>query len=309
MAGGSCQPSNPCKSGTYSCATGTRQCVEGGNKASGTTCGGSQACSNATETTADTCNGSGQCQTGETRSCGVYVCGGNQCRTNCDTATHCASGYYCGSGKKCVEQKQNGALCANNDECSSFVCGGRCCPVNMPCSCTQPSAGNLLVNEGFDTGMSNWSDDPSGTAEVWTGTYDAESCAYSGSVGITVSASDISRGSGQIAECVIERLARGIQLRRTDHDQPEETPDLLSQCTLKFFTTTNCTGSSIATATVDPLAPDPPLTYNWYAFGDSLTAPAGTRSGSLECFFFNDDSSLVDLWLDMLYLSPAPTKF
>ena len=48
-AGASCQPTNPCKTGATSCATGSPVCMESGNRASGTMCGANMVC-NATGT-------------------------------------------------------------------------------------------------------------------------------------------------------------------------------------------------------------------------------------------------------------------
>ena len=43
-AGASCQPTNPCKTGATSCATGSPVCMESGNRASGTMCGANMVC-------------------------------------------------------------------------------------------------------------------------------------------------------------------------------------------------------------------------------------------------------------------------
>src|SRR5262249_35239458 len=66
-AGSSCQPTNACKTGTTSCATGSPVCVESGNRANGTTCGTGMVCNTgscATCSSGGTCTPTNPCHTG-----------------------------------------------------------------------------------------------------------------------------------------------------------------------------------------------------------------------------------------------------
>src|SRR5215831_7969487 len=53
-------------------------------------------------------------------------------------------------------KKSPGEPCTSAFECSSGLCGGRCCNPGVGCTCTQPSAANLIVNPGFDNALSGW---------------------------------------------------------------------------------------------------------------------------------------------------------
>ena len=80
-AGQACQPTNQCKTGVTSCATGAPVCTESGNKGQGTQCGPGQSCSGGVLTLQGTCNATGMCMAAT-----------SQCPSGCNTAgTDCAT--------------------------------------------------------------------------------------------------------------------------------------------------------------------------------------------------------------------------
>jgi hypothetical protein len=115
-AGASCQPTNPCKTGATSCATGSPVCMESGNRASGTMCG-----------TNMVCNATGSCV-----GCTPGVCTPtNPCHTGNLT---CATG-----APVCTDSGQNqadGTICGANLVCKTGNCVA--CVANQPCQPTNP---------------------------------------------------------------------------------------------------------------------------------------------------------------------------
>jgi hypothetical protein len=150
MAGGTCQPDNPCKTGTYSCSSGNRLCVEAGNKSRNVSCGAAQSCSNGTKVTAKTCDGAGKCTGGTSSSCAPYQCSGDDCASSCPAntcgsqCTVCKSTEWCDSGS-CRARTKLGMGCSSSKECLSgnFCTDGVCCeksscPTCQSCANTTP---------------------------------------------------------------------------------------------------------------------------------------------------------------------------
>lgn len=188
-----CQPpTNPCKTGTTSCTTGSMTCLESGNVGSGTPCGAAASCTGTTKTNAAVCNGSGTCAA-TTQSCSN---GCNAAKTDCLT---CSAGQTSCSGT-CVDTTSNAAHCGAscgacgtatpiclNSTCvqctSDSYCSGvepSCDVPSHTCVCRRPSAGNVILNAGFDTNLNGWLFDP-GTGVSWKSD-DADGCAGSGSL-------------------------------------------------------------------------------------------------------------------------------
>ena len=133
LEGGPCQPTNPCKTGTYSCATGSAVCTETGNQAVDLPCGAGQSCTNGTKTLAAACNASGQCVStpvacpfgcnGAGTDCAICPAGQTSCPNGCKSLTNdpsnCAAcGLSCpqplggtGSGLAVCAGSQCGASC------------------------------------------------------------------------------------------------------------------------------------------------------------------------------------------------------
>lgn len=133
QSGGACQPSNPCQKGTYSCATGTQQCVPSGNQPATVACGAAPSCTGSTKHLQQMCDGNGACAPQVTQACPANeACSGTDCACNapnqlCNGAcvnTQTDPKYCGGCGIGCGDQlvcsaglctcggnTPNGALC------------------------------------------------------------------------------------------------------------------------------------------------------------------------------------------------------
>ena len=116
-AGSSCQPTNACKTGAVSCATGSPVCMESGNRASGTMCGANMVC-----------NATGSC----------VSCSANSA---CPPANPCHTGTLtCSTGAPvCTDTGQSvsdGTTCGANLVCKGGACVA--CVANQPCQPTNP---------------------------------------------------------------------------------------------------------------------------------------------------------------------------
>jgi len=151
-------------------------------------------CTDGTAMAASTCDSAGNCTISSTKvTCGPYKCGSGACLMRCEKSADCIDGNYC-ANQSCLPKKAVGSVCASLDECTSAVCGGRCC--SSPCTCPQPSPNNLLKNAGFDSDLSSW-DVFSGEKEIgvqWNSD-DVDGCPYSGSFKVV-------GGLGQPFQCI-----------------------------------------------------------------------------------------------------------
>ena len=139
-AGGSCTAPDVCKLGVYSCATGTQTCVDGANKANGTSCGSNMVCSNGVCgacTAGAACTPTNACHTGTTDcSTGTPVC--KDSGSNVANGTSCGTNQYCydGSCTTCVA----GGTCTPSDPCQtgSYACasGQKVCVPSGPSGAT-----------------------------------------------------------------------------------------------------------------------------------------------------------------------------
>jgi len=139
-------PEGPCFQGTTVCATSsTTTCVFEGPKPMGTTCsqGG---CTDGEVQDPGTCDGAGACVIPQPTSCGGFQCAGPaSCAVACTiTDVHCASDKYCVS-LNCVDRKQNGDTCGDDEQCLSGHCvAGICCDTECDGSCSSCAvSGNL----------------------------------------------------------------------------------------------------------------------------------------------------------------------
>ncbi len=150
-SGGTCQPANPCKNGTFSCATGTSVCVETTNKAMGTECGGTQMCSAGVQTNVRTCNATGTCQAAVTTTCPPSGCNtaGTTCNPPCATGlTQCGIGSnacydlmsddkHCGgcsgTGTDCTTATSSPRIVAHCRSSKCLLEDGNLCVANSDC--------------------------------------------------------------------------------------------------------------------------------------------------------------------------------
>jgi hypothetical protein len=89
-----CQPQNPCKNGTTSCATGASTCVESGNKTPGTLCGAGQSCANGVLTLPAMCSNTGTCAAATMQCQNGCNSSGTDCATCPNGQTSCADGCH-----------------------------------------------------------------------------------------------------------------------------------------------------------------------------------------------------------------------
>jgi hypothetical protein len=109
--------------------------------------------------------------------CDPFLCGATACKTTCATSTaDCTSTSYC-TAPNCVAKKGLGAVCGGGEQCTTAICGGRCC--SAPCTCPQQSTANVLTNAGFDSNLNGWSNPA--VASQWTG-QDVDGCPFSGAM-------------------------------------------------------------------------------------------------------------------------------
>jgi hypothetical protein len=192
VASGRDDPQSRCGSAAASASCGTTGHCDGlgaCEKYSSATVCVPTSCSGSQFTPAVFCDGLGNCPAPAPRGCDPYTCATSSCKTTCATSADCTSTNYC-SGTSCVPKKGLGAVCATPGECSTSICGGRCCLA--PCTCPQQSAGNLLINPGFDTNLTGWS--IPAVASQWS-SQDVDGCPFSGAFQV------ISSGLG-LAQCV-----------------------------------------------------------------------------------------------------------
>jgi hypothetical protein len=132
---GGADPTNTCRDqGAASCGSDGTCNGTGGCKryAPGTVCVAAR-CSAGTYTSESTCDGQGRCEAGSMRPCSPFVCnsGGTACFNSCTDNNQCIPTRMCQDGQ--CGRKEDGAACAEDDECASTHCvDGFCC--NTTCT-------------------------------------------------------------------------------------------------------------------------------------------------------------------------------
>lgn len=116
---------------------------------------------------------------------GSEVCDGD-CPTDC-ASSGCTVGMLSGSAATCDAVCKTTTITAKVD-------GDGCCPPTAdynsdndcapPPGCTPPSAGNMILNPGFATGLTHWDESGSYGTVGWT-SGDYEGCSVSGSALLT----------------------------------------------------------------------------------------------------------------------------
>jgi hypothetical protein len=133
---------------------------------------------------------------------GGYICAANACKTSCAAQSDCVSTSYCEtSTATCVIKKMPGQVCTAALQCTTGVCGGRCCNTGVTCNCPVQSTANLIQNGGFDllAQLDGWVVG-SGPGTVTWQANDPNSCPYSGSAYIDNSAG--TANSRTLSQCV-----------------------------------------------------------------------------------------------------------
>lgn len=320
---GTCDAAGACKSKKgQACAATIGGCITGSTCASGFCC--NQSCGN-DATCAGTCAGrpdgtcqypttacgtaicsgpnfvdrgtcaQGSCSAPTPRPCaGGFVCSANACKTACTASSDCAATYYC-TGAMCNAKKAAGQVCVVAEECTTASCSGRCCNAGVPCTCPQPSRGNLVVNPGFDSGLTGWTADPGVSATIST-MEDADGCAFSRAALISNSGPD---SSFSFWQCV--PVSPG-----TDYNSGVRVASrgAFIHCDLDAFDRAGCVGTR--TSVLDGLL--------WVNTAWSSGSPfpfqtaSSTRSVRIACYSEPTESP-ASFFMDELYLSSVPGRF
>jgi hypothetical protein len=274
-----------------------------------------ESCSNgATESIelpAGTCNGAGLCSDPSPRSCNGYTCGPSRCKMSCTSGADCSSSYYCDlPSSTCRVKKGLSAPCGSGTECGTGICGGRCCA--QACTCPVPSAANRLANPGFDSNDASWDRDPMNY--VGHHAFDGTDCSYSGSIRLTPSASHIEGSWALIHQCAgvnpgttYNFGGRGMAWWGDAVSQS----DFLVGCRVSFHgSPTDCqAGANPAASKNIQWSSQIATRWGWVSFEDSLAAPAGAAFARFECEAIDDSGTVPEIYLDNLFLSPAPAKY
>jgi hypothetical protein len=294
--GTDCSPSTPESCGLDGKCDGTGACRK---YAAGTVCG-SETCPQGTSTHTPTpkCDGNGTCVR-QSESCMNYQCNSSaaRCKTICaNSATDCVSTTYC-NGSSCVLRKAAGQVCSDPRECASDLCGGRCCHPGVACTCTQPSAGNLLKNAGFDLDLAGWSvTDGQGTIE-WTNDMeraDFEKCPFSGGARIDAPANSASR---KIEQCV------AVAPSTTHYFNARLSWFALSgasapTCEVLLFDLAGCAGGSTLAASIQWMD----LVWGPTGPPKSFVTSAATASAKVSCSMAGGGTFGASAWVDFLHV-------
>lgn len=189
--------------------------------------------------------------------------------------------------------KADGQPCSAASECATGVCGGRCCAAG--CTCTLPSASNLLKDPGIDVDVSNWT---ASIGAITKSAFDAQKCPYSGSLAATADAEQV------VTQCVrntplVGDFNFGAQFRFDSTGAPLTAPI----CQVSFNSGFNCDADIVlqnetgaATGTGD-----------WQTVSATLPGVTGANSVAFSCYLFL--STGATFYLDMLYVSKTPGTF
>ncbi len=261
----------------------------------------------ATQQSARNCDGSGMCRASTPTPCGNFLCdaASASCKVSCTVATQaadCGASAYC-SGGSCVAKKAPGALCGSASECSSNLCGGRCCNPGAPCTCTQPTSGNLLKNPGFDSDLSSWTQDTvGGGGFAWLANSpadgnnvfgDVEQCPFSGSAFISSPANVIQR----LWQCVNISPQTNYNFGNRSHSSG----GAYGYCDVDLYPGANCSGNptNVASGYWINVTWSPDLTYT---FSSGISS-----SARVSCY--NGSDFAAAFYVDQVYLSRAPSKY
>jgi hypothetical protein len=194
-------------------------------------------------------------------------------------------------------KKSDGELCLADTECATGTCGGRCCAAG--CTCTQPSPSNLLKDPGFDGVISGWTVN---AGALTRSLLDVERCPYSGSLSTTIPAGG--------AELSVERCVSNTPLRG-DFNFGAKVQiaggniAAVPACQIIFFSGFNCDADQIATNETDSTKP----TTGWQDLTASVPMVSGANSATFRCALIGDPAVETTFYLDMVYVSRAPSLY
>jgi hypothetical protein len=173
-------------------------------------------------------------------------------------------------------------------QCTSNICGGRCCPGPAACACTQPSSTNLVPNAGFDTGLSPWTVPSSSETVSWVSD-DAEGCPYSGSASI--------RAGAIYADETDELLSPCVPLSASTSYDFGMKINGYGSCVLNLYQSANCTSATAGSPSVGTGVDN----TGWSSNLNAAFGGGAAQSGRISCTVGGGT-----MHLDMVYVTPVP---
>jgi hypothetical protein len=239
--------------------------------------------------------GSGSCVTPAAMSCpNGLVCGAGTgaCKSSCSGDGDCASNSnYCNTSGSCVAKQGTGQVCTGNNQCTSGICGGRCCAGPTFCTCTQPSSTNLVPNAGFDTGLAPWTVPSSSESVSWVSD-DAEGCPNSGSASIQPGAIYADETDELQSPCIplspSTNYNFGMKIKG------------YGSCNFYLYQNANCTAAAITY----PGVGTGPSSTTWSSNLNAAFGSGNAQSGRVSCTV-----NVGGMHLDMVYVTPAPGTY
>jgi hypothetical protein len=226
---------------------------------------------------------------------GIPSSGGAGASAGCTKSSECESSEFCDEGT-CLKRRGRGQLCEKAEECSSNLCGGRCCDAGEPCTCPQPGAENLLKNPGFDNNLSGWTQDPGPGSFTWhTGDagldtdYDATSCVFSGGALLSNATDD---------DTFPQRLWQCIPVARNKTYNYGGRLRTAAECDLQLYPSANCSGEAQDVGVLNWLNTD------WSERSGQIDSANGV-SVRFSCYSFSGGVGGID----NVYVSLAPNKY
>jgi len=205
------------------------------------------------------------------------------------SATGGAGGVSLGGSAGGAPKKPDGEPCSAAGECASGICGGRCCAAG--CTCTLPSPTNLLRNAGIDVDLNNWTTDIGTIART---AYDAERCAYSGSLAATVDAEQ------EISQCV-----QNVPLAGDFNFGVRTRGPQGAICQVNFYSGFNCDADIVLSNETDTSTPT--SIPDWTLVSGTIRGVIGANSVVFRCYLL--PAAGATYYLDMFYVSKSPGTF
>jgi hypothetical protein len=166
----------------------------------------------------------------------------------------------------------------------------------LGCTCTQPSAANLLKNPGFDQDTSGWTVD---MGRISLSSYDADGCPYSGSLGFSFPAS----GEFNVAQCATDpgmsgSYNFGVRILVAGNGA--------ATCGVRFFPGNNCDGVEVGD---DELNGTTSIS-GWQSPASETAGPVPVTAANSVLFFCAVFGGPTDgVYLDQAFVSQIPFNY
>jgi len=304
-AGQACQPTNPCRTGVVSCATGAPVCMENGNKGAGAQCGPPQSCSGGVVTMQGACTATGTCNATMMQCPSGCNATGTDCATCPNGQTSCPMGC-----RDLTRDPTNcggcGTVCPSPDEktgiatCVSSSCGILCNPGFVECSPASLAICQPTVWEFEDMSIEGFRvvTTPTAAAKLGYSSLVAHSGKFSLGAVIRATGTGLSRGY-QIGPpfCGDKGLipGKGAVVSAWMYIEPTDVKETFGQASYW--------GIRITTESGETLVKGAPRGYNsWFLV--SVPVPAGDArlmNFVLEGVFAPEDTRLPTDWTGNVY--------